>query len=216
MKILRGKTLKDTKISRLLIPGRGGVIVGQQVAGLSHPLFHPEQTFQKQNALIRRPRCPQAIRAGYGSPGPQEAAMKYLALDYGAKRVGLAATDPEGSMAFPRRTLIRRTRAAFFRELAQALGEERPDALVLGLPLLRGGAESLTTRQVRNFAASLKRRTALPLYWMEEELSSHEAECDLRASGRGGRKDRALIDQQAAVRILESFLAQPETARKPA
>jgi putative Holliday junction resolvase len=142
--------------------------------------------------------------------------MKYMALDYGLKRVGIAVTDPEGRMVFPRRTLIRRSRAAFFRELALALEEERPDVLVLGLPLRRDGSESLTTRQTRNFADSLKRRASLPVYWMEEELSSCEAERSLRESGRDVRKDRALIDQEAAVRILESFLSQPETARKPA
>jgi putative Holliday junction resolvase len=142
--------------------------------------------------------------------------MKYLALDYGTRRVGMAVTDPEGRMAFPRRTLSRRLRAAFFEELARALEEEKPDILVLGLPLRRDGSESLTTRQARNFAASLKRRTSLPLYWMEEELSSCEAERDLRESGRSGRKGFAEIDQQAAVRILESFLSLPEAARKPA
>lgn len=142
--------------------------------------------------------------------------MKYLALDYGMKRVGVAVSDPAGRMAFPRCTLSRDTREAFFRDLIELLERERPDALVLGLPLHVDGTECLTTRQVRNFAASLKRRTPLPVYWMEEVLSSHEAEADLRNAGLNARDVKKSVDQQAAVRILETFLAQPEARRKPA
>lgn len=135
--------------------------------------------------------------------------MKYLALDYGQKRTGVAVTDAGGRMAFPRQTLIMRTRVAFFDELLALIAEENPDAVVVGLPLQLDGEESLTTRQVRNFTKSLARRCALPLYWMEEALSSHEAELDLREAGRSAAQARPVLDQQAAVRILQSFLDQP-------
>ena len=92
--------------------------------------------------------------------------MKYLALDYGTRRVGVAVSDPDGMMAFPRRTLKREVREAFFAELLALIDEERPDAIVLGYPLHTDGSECLTTRQVRNFAASLKRRMNLPIYYM--------------------------------------------------
>ena len=62
--------------------------------------------------------------------------MKYLALDYGTRRVGVAVSDPDGMMAFPRRTLKREVREAFFAELLALIDEERPDAIVLGYPLL--------------------------------------------------------------------------------
>ena len=142
--------------------------------------------------------------------------MKYLALDYGLKRVGVAVSDPEGRMAFPRCTLARDTRDGFFSELLALLERERPDAVVLGLPLHVDGTECLTTRQVRNFAASLKRRMALPLYWMDEALTSRQAESDLREAGLSARAIKQVVDQQAAVRILETFLAQPENRRTPA
>lgn len=142
--------------------------------------------------------------------------MKYLALDYGLKRVGVAVSDSDGRMAFPRCTLARETRDVFFRELLALLDHERPDAVVLGLPLHVDGTECLTTRQVRNFAASLKRRTPLPVYWMEEALSSRQAESDLREAGLSARDIKRVVDQQAAVRILETFLAQPENGRKTA
>ncbi len=142
--------------------------------------------------------------------------MKYLALDYGLKRVGVAVSDPEGRMAFPRCTLARDTRDGFFSELLALLERERPDAVVLGLPLHMDGTECLTTRQVRNFAASLKRRMALPLYWIDEALTSRQAESDLREAGLSARAIKQVVDQQAAVRILETFLAQPENRRTPA
>lgn len=142
--------------------------------------------------------------------------MKYLSIDYGLKRVGVAVSDPDGRMAFPRCTLNRETRDIFFQALLDLLETEKPGAIVLGLPLHVDGSECLTTRQVQNFAESLKRRTPLPVYWMEEVLSSYEAESDLRQAGLRGRDVKKAVDQQAAVRILETFLAQPEQRRKPA
>lgn len=141
--------------------------------------------------------------------------MKYLAIDYGVKRTGVAVTDAGGRMAFPRRTVHMTTRERFFAELTACLEEEAPAAIVVGLPLSMDGTDSLTTRQARKFVERLKRRTDVPVYWMNEQLSSHEAESDLRAAG-AGRKIRELVDQQAACRILESFLAQPEDKRSRA
>ena len=140
--------------------------------------------------------------------------MKYLAIDYGQKRTGIAVSDAGGRMAFPRKTILMNTRAAFFEELITLIEAEAPDAVVIGLPINLDGEESLTTRQARNFVKSLARRTPLPLFWMEEALSSYETERDLRAAGRSAAKGRAVLDQQAAVRILQSFLDQPEDKRK--
>ncbi|UZP69163.1 Holliday junction resolvase RuvX [Desulfovibrio mangrovi] len=139
--------------------------------------------------------------------------MKCIAIDYGTKRTGLAATDAGGRMAFPRRTLVMTTKDRFFAELLAFIEEENPAAIVVGLPTLLDGTETLMTRQVRNFVARLKRRCTLPVYYMTEVLSSHEAEDDLREAGLSGREIKKVVDQQAAVRILESFLNQPEHQR---
>lgn len=139
--------------------------------------------------------------------------MKYLAVDYGQTRTGLAVSDPDGRMAFPLRTIVKETRAEFFAELLHCLEQESAEAVVVGLPLSMDGTESLSTRQVRNFVARLRRRTSLPVYLMNEQLSTCEAEEDLRSAGLRGERLRQVLDQQAAVRILESFLAIPETER---
>lgn len=120
-------------------------------------------------------------------------------------------------MAFPRCTIhlpSQTPKAVFFERLLALIAEETPDALVLGLPLLPDGQESLTTRQVRNMAARIQRRVPLPLYLMPELLSSYEAESDLWESGLRGSAHKAVLDQQAAVRILESFLAEPDPSRR--
>ena len=142
--------------------------------------------------------------------------MKYLAVDYGLRRTGIAVSDAQGRMAFPRRTLILGARERFFADLAACLAEEAPDAIVVGLPLSMDGSESLTTRQARHFVERLKRRTDVPVFWMNEQLSSYEARQDLRAAGVRGARLRKVADQQAACRILESFLAQPEHTRSRA
>ena len=142
--------------------------------------------------------------------------MKYLCIDYGQARTGVAVSDAEGRMAFPRCTLVRgpqTPRRAFWEGLLACLATEAPGALVVGLPLHEDGGDSLTTRQVRNFAASLQRRCSLPVYLMPELLSSQAAQSDLAACGLAPRKHKAVLDQQAAVRILESFLADPERER---
>ena len=139
--------------------------------------------------------------------------MKYLGIDYGQKRTGIAVTDPEAVMAFPRRTLIMRGKDAFFEELLALAAEEKVDAFVVGLPLRGDGSDSETTRQARNMAERLKRRTVLPVYLMEETLSSHDAAMRLREAGHSGKSAAARLDQAAAVAILESFLSQPEHRR---
>lgn len=139
--------------------------------------------------------------------------MKYLAIDYGIKRVGIAVSDMDGNFSFPRCTLKRETKAAFWAEFLALLDKERPDAIVLGLPFHVDGTECLTTRQVRHFAESLKRRVTLPVYWMNEVLSSNAAEQKLYEQGLGFAKVKEIVDQHAAAVILESFLEQPESQR---
>lgn len=143
--------------------------------------------------------------------------MKLVGIDYGLVRTGLAATDPDGVLAYPLTTLDLNafpSRKALLEALAGIIRQERPGAVVVGLPLMPDGTESLTTRQVRNFASRLVHRTDCPVLFMEELLSSEEAAWDLAEAGVRDRKRRkAVLDQQAAVRILESYLHQPECAR---
>ena len=143
--------------------------------------------------------------------------MRYAGIDYGLARTGLAVSDPEGRVAFPLATFRLADyagRSALLDALAARIRDEGAEAVVMGLPLLMDGGESLTTRQVRNVTGRLKRRLGLPVYYMPELLSSEEAARDLREAGLSREKARAVLDRQAAARILASFLAEPEERRR--
>ena len=140
-------------------------------------------------------------------------------MDYGLARTGLAVSDPDGRMAFPLATVRLQDypdRKLFLAALAEKIIETGAEAVVVGLPLTQDGEESLTTRQVRNVTQRLKRRVPLPFYYLVEELSSEEAWADLREAGLKMRKRKAVLDQQAAVRILSSFLSLAPQERSPA
>ena len=142
------------------------------------------------------------------------AGKKLLGIDYGTARTGIAITDAGGRMAFPHCVLRKDARRAFFAKLCALIAAEAPQAIVVGLPLREDGSESLSTRQARNFAQSLKRRVDLPVYYMEEPLSTQEAREQLREAGRKAANGE--LDQQAAARILQSFLNEPESRWRPA
>jgi len=134
--------------------------------------------------------------------------MRILGIDYGEKRIGLALTDPEAILAYPYATLVKSTRDKLFADLAEVLDKEGVECIVLGLPVDLDGTETLITRQVRNFAASLARRTEIPIHLADERLSTQAAMDDLAVSGMSRKQKKAVVDQQAAVRILESWMAR--------
>lgn len=139
--------------------------------------------------------------------------MKYLAIDYGTKRTGIAISDSMGILAFPKQLIIMKTQKEFFITLEKLIHIESPDALVIGFPVLFDGSETFITRQVRNFIKRLLRQITLPVFLMKEILSTYEAKLDLQSIGYSRTKMRSVLDQQAAVRILQSFLDQSENDR---
>ncbi len=130
--------------------------------------------------------------------------MKILGIDYGQKRIGLAMA--RCSMAFPFKTLDKSTRDKLFADLMRIIESEGVEAIVLGLPLDMNGDETLTTRQVLNFRDSLARRTELPIHLVNEALTSFDARQRLREAGVPERKHKEMLDQMAAVCILETYL----------
>ena len=134
--------------------------------------------------------------------------MRYLGIDFGLKRVGLAVTDPDGRMAFPYTTLVKKDTTTFFRELLAIVEQENIQTIVVGLPRSLDGQETMRSKQVHNFVLRLKRRTPLPVVLAEEGLSSWEAEERLQAAGLSPEKRKAVRDQEAAVIILERYLSR--------
>lgn len=145
--------------------------------------------------------------------------MKIAAIDYGLERTGLAISDHGEKLAFPLSTLSLKNfpnRKALLDSLAETLFNAGANAVVMGLPLLDDGSDSETTRQVRNVTKRLMRRLQMPFYTMPETLTSFEAWGDLREAGLAINKRKKVLDQQAAVRILSSFLALPMEQRERA
>lgn len=132
--------------------------------------------------------------------------MRALGIDFGLKRVGLAVSDVTGTLVSPYKTIERSTRQALFDELLEIIQKESVEAIIVGLPLSLDGEDTLTTRQARNFADSLGRRTDLPIHLMDERLTSAQAEEELNAANVRGRKRKLALDSQAAAVILRSWL----------
>lgn len=127
-----------------------------------------------------------------------------FAIDVGTVRVGVAASDPEGRLAFPVGTVQRTPGAAA--EVA-ALIAERPTVWVfVGLPRKLSGAEGSSAADARAFAAELAELTPVPIRLVDERFSTASASAAMRSAGRNSKKQRQVIDQAAAVVILETAL----------
>lgn len=142
--------------------------------------------------------------------------MRVLAIDYGLRRVGLAASDESGLLASPLGTVTWTTRDELFAGVLAAVERVGPGRILVGLPLpldeRQGeaqGQESESCRRTRNFAASLARRVTVPVELVDERFTSAEAEARLkdarRAGGRGPVKNG--LDAASAAVLLESWLA---------
>jgi putative Holliday junction resolvase len=135
-----------------------------------------------------------------------------LGLDVGTKTIGIACSDAVGLLASPVRTLARRSVAVDVEALAALVAERGVDRLVVGLPYELDGSEGRSARLARQIGEALAARTGLPLVWIDERFSSVDATRQLVAAGVSRARRKAVIDQQAAVVILQSWLDHPELA----
>lgn len=130
--------------------------------------------------------------------------MRYLAIDYGDKRTGLAICDSAETLATP--LAVTRGQKGLLRKIADIVKDENVEAIVLGLPLSMDGSESSQTRRVLDFAEQLKRHLGIPVHLQDERLSSFSAERELGPSNLTRGKKRKRLDAVAAATILEAFL----------
>ena len=125
-----------------------------------------------------------------------------LAIDYGEARIGIAASDPCGILAHPVES-IDRAKTEPIARIGELVRQRGIRSLVVGLPLRLDGSEGSACAKVRRFAAAL--HTALPelpLEFQDEFLSTATAQEKLHAAGKKSRQFRPIIDQAAAVEIL--------------
>lgn len=138
-----------------------------------------------------------------------------LGIDPGEARVGVARSDPSGFLATPVETVARGD--GDLARLARLLVEEEAVEVVVGLPRSLSGGEGPAAARVRDFASMLAREVApVPVRLCDERLTTVSAESMLRDRGRKGRSRRAVVDQAAAVLILQQALdTERATGRAP-
>ena len=132
--------------------------------------------------------------------------MRYLAIDLGGKRTGLAVGDDETRIASPLDVIETSAETERWRQLQKVIEAEAPDALVVGLPLNMDGSDGPAAKNARAFADQLAQRTGLPVHLHDERLSSAAADEAMANTGltHGQKKQRR--DALAAAAILRGFL----------
>ena len=151
--------------------------------------------------------------------------MRSLGIDYGTRRVGLALSDAGGTLASPAAVLEVSTPAHAALQVAQVARREGAERLVVGLPLNMDGTFGSQAKLTAAWAADLGRELGVPVVFVDERLTSYDAEQSLIERKRGGEKltrkrKKGMLDALAAALILQRFLdgeldaIEPETLPK--
>lgn len=144
--------------------------------------------------------------------------MRVLAIDFGERRVGLAVSDPTGTLASPLPTLKRRAgKRPPLKALEAVAAEWGVEAIVMGLPLDLSGSETEWSMQVRDVADELGRRLGLPVHFVDERMTSVRAERAVRSLGlpKHKREEKGRVDQAAAILILQFWLDRERRSSGP-
>lgn len=127
-----------------------------------------------------------------------------VALDWGAARIGVAACDRDGILSFPVETIATAQRP--LERVSALVAEYEPMEVLIGLPVALSGREEQAASAMRTVAAEVAAVVPVPVRLVDERLTSATAHRGLAAAGRSSRQRRGIIDQAAAVAILEGAL----------
>ena len=132
--------------------------------------------------------------------------MRILAIDYGSQRIGIAISDPTGTLARPLPFVPAKGDAKLARELADLVKKEQAELILLGLPRHMNGELGEAAEKVKAFAAHLEKATTIKIKFIDERLSTVQASRQLQESGKDTRKQRDKIDSAAAAVLLQGYL----------
>ena len=127
-----------------------------------------------------------------------------IGFDFGEKRIGVATTDLESILVSPHATILNDEKLLV--KLTEILNEFEPVYVVVGNPMHLSGLNSAKSKQASEFANLIRSIFSGPLYLVDERLSTSNAYSQMRDSGKSERESKSVIDQIAAVNILESAL----------
>jgi putative Holliday junction resolvase len=132
--------------------------------------------------------------------------MRILAIDYGSKRIGLALSDPTGTLARPLPFLPAQGDAKLAKEIAALTAKEKVELILLGLPRHMNGSLGEAADLVKAFARELAQATPVRVKLVDERLSTVQASRQLQEAGKDSRKQRGQIDSAAAAVLLQGHL----------
>jgi putative Holliday junction resolvase len=136
-----------------------------------------------------------------------------IGVDVGKARVGVARSDRDGLLATPVETVPRG--ATTIQRLRELIAELEPVEIVVGLPISLSGADTASTTDARDVAAQLAAASRVPVRLVDERLTTVSAQRALHDAGRRAKGSRPVIDQVAAVIILQNALDFERTAARP-
>jgi putative holliday junction resolvase len=136
--------------------------------------------------------------------------VRLLAIDYGDRRIGLAVSDPTGTIASPAGHILRRPgKRPPIAELARRAADLEAQGLVVGLPLDGNGDETPRSGEARQVGDELSRRTGLPVRYVDERFTTAAALRAVREMGESTRGRKGDVDALAATVLLQHALALP-------
>jgi putative Holliday junction resolvase len=140
---------------------------------------------------------------------------RILGLDVGARRIGIAVTDPLGITAQGLETLQRRNKRYDFEYLRRVIRAYEVAEIVVGLPLRMSGAEGTQSEKMRRFAEELGKKFGLPIHLWDERLTSAEANRFLRETELSIEKRGKAVDRMAAILILQGWMESRRREEAP-
>ena len=136
-----------------------------------------------------------------------------LGLDVGRKRVGVAGCDGTGLIATGLTTIYRTSWARDLRQLEDLIQEREIEILVVGLPYNLDGTMGFQAQQVQKFARKISQSLQLPVEYVDERLTSVEAEAQLKTQKKFSSRDKGAVDRLAAAIILQQWLDMRRVAK---
>lgn len=152
--------------------------------------------------------------------------MNYLGIDYGERRIGLAYADEVG-VAVPIPAAVENDAETRFKHIGEDIKKRRINVLVVGYPYNMDGSVGFKAREVDVFIDELSKRFALPIYRVDERLTSHQASSDMASmEGPRGRKKKSMkarqaarhsgeLDSRAATLILREYIDSQTLREQP-
>lgn len=134
--------------------------------------------------------------------------MNYLAFDYGKRFIGVAIGQSVTKTARPLTTVLNKKNGPDWAKLQKLIQEWQPDGLIIGIPLNMDGSEQWITQHARDFAKMLMEKFQLPVFEIDERLSTVEAKQNLFDAGGYRSLSKEAVDAMAAKLILETWLSR--------